>query len=124
MTLAVPPVKLEFSSIVLLPKTGTLVYYSIDVDHGGKQVGSATAGNGVDVIAYAASRKHLYVPGASSATMTILDVKATGELATLATLPTAKGAHCVAADDQGGVWVCDPEKGRLLYFKDALGASH
>jgi len=97
--------------------------FTIDVDHDGKPIGSATTGNGVDVIAYSASLKHLYVPGAASATMTILDVKDTGELVTLATLPTAKGAHCVAADDQGGVWVCDPEEGRILYLKDAFGAS-
>ena len=98
--------------------------FTIDVNHGGKRVGSATTGTGVDVIAYSASLRHLYVPGAASATMAVLDVKDTGELSTLATLPTAKGAHCVAADDQSGVWVCDPEGGRLLYWKDIAGASH
>jgi hypothetical protein len=97
--------------------------FTIDVDHDGKQIGSATTGNGVDVIAYSNSLKHLYVPGASSATLAILAVKDTGELATLTTLPTARGAHCVTADDQGGVWVCDPEQGRLLYWKDIAAAN-
>ena len=95
---------------------------TLDVDHDGKQIGTAATGNGVDVIAYAPSLMHLYVPGASSATLAIVEVKDTGELATLATIPTAKGAHCVTADDQRGVWVCDPEEGRLLYLKDTLGS--
>ena len=34
-------------------------------------------------------------------------------------IPTAKGAHCVTADDQNGVWVCDPQEGRLLFLKDS-----
>jgi hypothetical protein len=63
---------------------------------------------------------HLYVPGASSATLAIVEVKDHGELVTLATVPTAKGAHCVSADHQGGVWVCDPEGGQLLFLKDSV----
>jgi hypothetical protein len=66
--------------------------------------------------------KHLYVPGSTSATLAILTVADDGQLASVATIPTAKGAHCVTADDRGGVWVCDPEEGRLLYFKDSFGA--
>jgi hypothetical protein len=37
---------------------------------------------------------------------------------TVTTAPVAKGSHCVAADDRGGAWICDPQGGRLLYFKD------
>jgi hypothetical protein len=81
---------------------------------------SASAGSGVDVIAYSPSLRRLYVPGASSATLTILGVDESGRLATLATIPAVNGAHCVAADDKSGVWVCDPHHGRLLYLKDDL----
>jgi hypothetical protein len=95
---------------------------ALDVQHDGKRLGSADAGNGVDVIAYARTLAHLYVPGASSGTMAIVGVGDTGELTTLATVPTTKGAHCVVADDQAGVWVCDPEEGRLLFWKDTWGA--
>ena len=93
---------------------------AIDVDHEGKELGTVGTGNGVDVIAYSPSLMHLYVPGASSGTLAIIDVKDNGEVATLATLPTAKGAHCVTADEEGGVWVCDPQEGRLLYLKDGF----
>jgi hypothetical protein len=50
--------------------------------------------------------------------MTVIAVSAVGKLSKVATVPTAKGAHCVAADDQGGAWVCDPDGGRLLLYQD------
>jgi hypothetical protein len=31
-----------------------------------------------------------------------------------------KGAHCATADDRGQVYVCDPENGQILLFKDSL----
>jgi DNA-binding beta-propeller fold protein YncE len=73
----------------------------------------------VDVVAYSPQLHHLYVAGADSATMTVIAVSAGGKLSAVATVPTAKGAHCVAADDQGGAWVCDPDGGRLLVYQDA-----
>jgi hypothetical protein len=50
--------------------------------------------------------------------MAVLAVSPEGKLSQVASVPKAKGAHCVAADDHGGVWVCDPEQGRLLHYKD------
>jgi hypothetical protein len=93
---------------------------ALDVNHDGKQVGSVSAGSGVDVIAYSPELGHLYVPGASSATMAIVGVAASGGLSVLGTVPTSDGAHCVAADDRGHAWVCDPAGGRLLAVKDAF----
>src|SRR5438552_733305 len=72
---------------------------TLDINHDGKQVGSVSAGSGVDVIAFSPTLGHLYVPGASSATMAIVGVAASGELSVLGTVPTADGAHCVVADD-------------------------
>jgi hypothetical protein len=95
---------------------------TLDVDHDGKQVSTVGTGNGVDIIAYSPSLMHLYVPGAASATLSILGVGDGGQLTSLATVPTAKGAHCVTADDRGGVWICDPEEGRLLFLKDSFGS--
>ena len=88
----------------------------LDAARGGKVLSSLEAGKGIDVIAYAARPGRLYVPGAKSATMAIMDVSERGELRLLSTVTTAQGAHCVAADG-GGAWVCDPARGRLLYFK-------
>lgn len=89
----------------------------------GRKLSSLSAGNGVDVIDYNPGLRHLYLPGARSATMAVLGVSASGALTLLATLPTASGAHCVASDASGNVFVCDPGKGRLLAFHDQLPAS-
>ena len=96
---------------------------AMDLRKGGTVVGTAATGQGVDVIAYSPQLHHLYVPGEDSATMTVLDVAVEGKLSPLTTVPTAKGAHCVAADDRGGAWICDPHGGRLLLFKDAPPAA-
>jgi DNA-binding beta-propeller fold protein YncE len=84
----------------------------------GRVLSSARSGSGVDVIDYDPKLSHLYLPGAKSATMAVLDVSPAGKLALLGTLPTAPGAHCVASDGNGNVFVCDPKKGRLLVFED------
>lgn len=90
----------------------------LDVEHDGKQLASVSVGSGVDVISYSPSLGHLYLPGSSSATMAILAVSSTGSLSVLGTVPTASGAHCVVADDRGQAWVCDPNHGQLMVFKD------
>jgi hypothetical protein len=97
--------------------------FALDVPRGGRRAGEATAGEGVDVIAYAPGLAHLYAPGSRAATLTVLGVTAAGALVTLGTLPTAPGAHCVAADDEGGVFVCDPGAGQLLAFRDPWPAT-
>jgi hypothetical protein len=95
----------------------------LDVDHDGKQLGSVTSGAGVDVIAYSTSLAHVYLPGATSATMAFVAIAPSGQPTLLGTVPTAEGAHCVAADDRRSAWVCDPEHGRLLVFKDPYPAT-
>ncbi len=83
----------------------------------GKTVSRLAAGDGVDIIDYDATLSHLYVPGGKSATMAVMGVSRDGQLSMIRTLPTAAGAHCVAAA-HGSVFVCDPTKGRLLVFRD------
>jgi hypothetical protein len=84
----------------------------------GRQLSFATAGDGVDIIDYSPKVGRLYFPGGKSATMATFAVSPSGELSLLGTVPTAAGAHCVAADLSGNVYVCDPKKGRLLVFRD------
>lgn len=91
---------------------------AIDVAHDGKLLGSAVTGKGVDIIAYSPARSHLYVPGGDSATLTILGVDAAGALRPLGTLPAAEDAHCVATDDRGHAYVCDPKSGALIVVAD------
>ncbi len=86
----------------------------------GAQLGSASSGSGVDIIAYNPQLAHAYLPGEGSATMAIIGISAKGAATVLETVRTAEGAHCVAADDRGNAYVCDPKGGRLLVFKDGL----
>lgn len=89
----------------------------------GRQLSSATSGNGVDIIDYAPALRHLYLPGGKSATMAILGVSAKGDLSLLGTVPTAEGAHCVAADRSRNAFVCDPKKGQLIVVSDPYPSS-
>lgn len=92
----------------------------LDVAHGGKQLGSAPTGKGVDIIAYNAQLAHLYVPGGDSATLTVLGVSPAGVLVTLGTVAVANDSHCVAADTSAHVYVCDPKHGALLVVTDTF----
>lgn len=95
----------------------------MDIDHNGKELGAVSSGSGVDVIAYNPTLAHAYLPGAGSATMAFVGVAASGQPTLLGTVPTARGAHCVTADDRDNAWVCDPDHGQLLVFKDSYGPS-
>ena len=84
----------------------------------GRILGSIDSGDGVDIIAYSPKLRHVYMPGAASATMAIAGISDAGLPTMRATVKTAPEAHCVAADDLGNAWVCDPAAGRLLIFAD------
>lgn len=96
---------------------------ALDVARGGSTIAEATTGEGVDVIAYGPRLRHLYVPAARSANLTVISVLGRGRLQTLGTMPTAPAAHCAAADDRGNVYVCDPRHGRVLVFHDPYPAA-
>lgn len=91
---------------------------SMDVAHDGKILSSVTSGSGVDIIDYNPQLKHLYLPGAKSATMAIIGVSGSGELKLLRTVPTVNGAHCVTTDRKKTIFVCDPNEGKLLVLED------
>lgn len=91
---------------------------ALDAVHGGRLLGTARAGEGVDGIDFSPQLSHLYVPAADAATLSILGVGAHGELAPLGTIPTAPGAHCAAAAVHARVCVCDPRGGALLVLRD------
>jgi hypothetical protein len=52
-----------------------------------------------------------------------MSVSSSGQLSLLATVVTVPGAHCVAADDRGNAWVCDPQHGHVLLYADNLPRS-
>jgi hypothetical protein len=96
---------------------------ALDVAHDGKQLGTVTTAKGVDIIAYNATLAHLYVPGGDDAKLAIVGVAATGKLGVLGSVAAAADSHCVAADDAGHAYVCDPKHGALLVVTDPFPAS-
>ena len=86
----------------------------------GALLGQASSGDGVDIISYSPRLSHAYLPGATSGTMAIIGISNQGKATVLATIKTVEGAHCVAADDRGNAYVCDPGGGRLLVVKDSI----
>lgn len=92
----------------------------LDIDHGGKVLGSKETASGVDIIAANLELNHLYVPAASDGSVAVLGVRGDGTLSRLGSLAAAKGAHCVASDDHSRVWVCSPDAGALLVFEDTF----
>ena len=94
----------------------------MDAAHGGAVLATASAGSGVDIIDYDPARRHLYLPGGRSATMTIFSVGTNGALTPLATTPTAHGAHCVTTDGKDA-YVCEPDRGRILVVHDSSPAA-
>jgi hypothetical protein len=96
---------------------------ALDAEHDGKLLSTAKSGGGVDIIAYDAGRRRLYLPGDESATLAIISVSAGGALTVLGTQPTVAGAHCATTDGAGNVYVCDPARGRLLVIRDPYPAS-
>jgi hypothetical protein len=90
----------------------------MDLAHHGKILSELQSGSGVDIIDYDSNLHHLYLPGATSATMAILGVSKTGALSLIRTVPTVEGAHCVTTDHSGNSYVCDPNQGKILIFPD------
>lgn len=96
-------------------KEGKVV--ALNLDANGRIIASAPVGAGVDIIAWNPTLRHLYAPGAISATMTVLGYDGHA-FKTLATVPTAAHAHCVASDGRDKAYVCDPGAGALLVYRD------
>jgi hypothetical protein len=93
----------------------------IDTSGKGKLAGKGKVGAGVDIVAYVPGTRRLYVPSGKAATLEAFEVQPDGSLRSLWQQPAAAGSHCVAADDQGHVVVCDPGGGRILIFEDSAG---
>lgn len=91
----------------------------LDVDDGGAEVGAFTLGGGASIIAYAPLLRHLYLRGDGETDVVTLAVSSDGALRELARDTTTSRGHCMVADDDGGLWVCDRAQGRLLRFHDA-----
>ena len=97
-------------------RSGRLVV--IDAGRDGRQLAALSPVRGSDVIDYRPELRHLYTAGAISADVAIVGVSRSGALTLLGKQATARGSHCVVGDGQGGVYVCDPDGGRILVRED------
>jgi hypothetical protein len=89
----------------------------------GTQLSSTSRDSGADAIAYSSKLRHLYLHDAPSKATAILGVSAKGQLSLLGTVPTGAGGRCITADATGNVYVCDPDAGRIMTFRDPYPAS-
>ena len=95
---------------------GKAVVYDLNQEH--KEISNLATDPGVDVISYNPKLSHLYFTSSKNATLSVIGVSAHGELSLLGVGQAAKRAHCVVGDDQNNIWVCDPQHGQLLRYKD------
>ena len=84
----------------------------------GKIVASLKPVDGMDIIAWAPGKRHLYLAGSKSANLAIVGVGEDGALKLLGKGAGASGGHCVTTDDAGHAYVCDPRGGRLVVDAD------
>ena len=74
--------------------------------------------DGMDIIAWSPTKRHLYLAGEGSADTAIVAVSDKGALVLAGKAPGAAGGHCVTTDDAGHAFVCDPRGGRLIAIED------
>jgi hypothetical protein len=80
-------------------------------------------GGGATILAYSEALHHFYLKADPGQTVQILGVSADGTLELLGELLAGRQGHCMAADDRGGLWVCDASRGRILRFDDPYPAT-
>ena len=90
---------------------------ALDLKRDGLRVSSLLVPPGVDVIGYNPELSHLYV---SSNVLSVIGVSGQGKLSLLGMGQAEEGAACTTGDDQGHIWVCNPQQGQLLLFKDSF----
>ncbi len=100
-------------------RSGRLVV--LDAGRDGRQLASLQPVEGSDVIDYRPELRHIYTAGAVSADLAIVGVSRSGRLTLLGKREAARGSHCVVGDGKGRVYVCDPDRGRILVRDDPFG---
>jgi YVTN family beta-propeller protein len=89
----------------------------------GRVLGRFRAPGGATILGYSPTLRHFYLRGDPGVPIHILGVSADGTFSELGTADAATSGHCLTADDQGGFWVCDSDRGRLLHFTDPFPAT-
>jgi hypothetical protein len=110
----------ERGFLIAACRDGRLVL--LDVAHDGRKLAELSVVEGSDVIDYRPGLRHLYIAGGESADVAIVGVPSSGRMVLLGRREAATGSRCVVGDGRGGVYVCDPTRGRILVRHDDFGA--
>jgi hypothetical protein len=94
----------------------------LDVVHGGTKLGELAQGAGLDILSYDPGLHHLYVQGATSRDLGIVGISSSGKPSLLGVVTTAASSTSVT-DEDGHVFVADPENGALIRVRDAYPAT-
>jgi DNA-binding beta-propeller fold protein YncE len=92
----------------------------LDAGRDGRVLSSLATGGGLDNLDYLASRRLVYAAAGRAATITVARLDAKGQLAKVATRPTAAGARNAVAGDDGVAYVADGPEGRILIVDPAV----
>lgn len=90
----------------------------LDLNNGGAILDSFDLGSGSTLVAFSSTLGHFYMRGDPGLPMAFLGVADDGKLTHLNTFDSVQKAHCLTADDVGGVWTCDWMKGAVVRFQD------
>jgi len=90
----------------------------------GDLVSGIEAGGSAAILAYDATKHHLYLRGDPGGTLDIIAVCSSGGLSVLAQVPIAENGHGATVDGKGRVWVCNAETGGLQRITDPFGATN
>lgn len=86
----------------------------LDVAKDGAQVSRLEVGDGLDAVAWTASKRLVFAAAARASKMVVASLPANGTLAEVSTVPTSKGARNAIAADDGTAFVADGPAGRIL----------
>lgn len=99
----------------------------VDLNGSGAVLDSFDLGTGSTLVAFSSKLNHFYMRGDPGTPLGFFGVSNSGKLTHFLTFDMTFGApqkspkaHCLAADDVGGVWSCDWYSGAILRYKDSL----
>jgi len=96
----------------------------LDLNQKGKPVASLMTGQGADLVDFNSNLSHFYITASKNAILSVLGVSSTGGLSLLGIGQAAMKSHCVIGDDQNNIWVCAPQEGQLLRYRDDFPKSN
>jgi len=94
------------------------------VTGGGDLASGIEAGGAAAILAYDATKHHLFLRGDPGDTLDIIAVCSSGGLTVLAQVPIADHGHGATVDDKGRVWVCNANTGGLQRITDPFEATN